>query len=156
MQINLFDTWQLRIYISRLEQRTGICSLQHNRDNEHCLLWDFDDAELGSIMMELQILQRKYKLPVIYVFESSKDKYHAYSFTSRTLRETIHILTDTPSIDMHYLRMGIVRGYFTLRISPRKGKDIIFNSEIKSSYPDEMSPYNLTINEYLTSNRGGK
>lgn len=147
---------QFKLYATILEKRVGICSQQYGQPNRHMLLWDFDDVDdLASIETTLIDLRIRYKLPTIYIVQSSVNKYHAYCFSARSFRETIHILTETPQIDMVYLRIGVARGYFTLRITPRK-KDKPFRlvKTLASIYPAEMRVKAMTVNEYLTSNKG--
>ena len=154
---NTVGNLNLRVYISRLEKRVGICSQQYDNRDKHCLLWDFDYLDINKIIHSLKVRQMLYDLPSIYVVQSSPSSYHAYCLVARSFREVINILSATPEIDMTYLRMGIVRGYFTLRITPRKGEPKFKLVELLTSdIENEMSFDDLTINEYLTSNKGGK
>lgn len=146
---------QASFYVKRLEKRTGICSQKETREDKHILLWDFDNKDLGRIMASLTRLLLRYQLPNIYIIESSPQRYHAYSFTARTFRETIHILSDTPEIDLEYLRLGMVRGYYTLRITPRQNDIFKTVKVLASIHKDEIRYDELTINEYLTTNKGG-
>lgn len=157
MIIKLPFHWQLRIYFSQLEKRIGVCSTIFQEKDKHILLWDFDDidTELDEIIITLKELQSFYKLPNIYIVSSSVNRYHAYSFTCRSFREVIHILSDTPQIDIDYLRLGMARGYYTLRISERKGKEFILQYTLLSLRPNEVNPLDVTVNEYLTKNKGG-
>ena len=148
--------FQFRLYMSILEKRIGVCSQKATTEDKHILLWDFDNSKISKINKTLKRLSIKHKLPTIYVISSSPYSYHAYCFTSRPFRETIHILSDTPELDENYFRLGIVRGYFTLRITPRKDEYFKMVKIIKSIYKDEMARNDVTINEYLTSNKGGK
>ena len=146
---------QLNFYANILEERTGICSQSDTGEDKHILLWDFDDSNCEEIASILLNLQQKYKLPSIYIIESSIDKYHAYCFTARTFREVVHILSDTPNIDMVYLRLGMVRGYYTLRITPRKNDDFRLITELHSMIENEMDVNGATVSKYFTSNKGG-
>ena len=146
---------QLNFYANILEERTGICSQKYTDSSKHILLWDFDNGTLSKIISELKKLQIKYKLPKIYIIESSVNSYHAYCFVSRSFRETIHILSDTSIIDMVYLRLGMVRGYYTLRITPRRNDKFRLVKVLKSAHLQEMDFSDTTINKYLTSNKGG-
>lgn len=146
---------EMRFYFSKLEKRVGVCSQVFEEIDRHMLLWDFDDGNLNSIVATLDDLQRKYDLPKIYIIQSSKDKYHAYCFCSRPFMAIIHILSDTVGIDVDYFRMGIVRGFFTLRITPRENEATFrLVKTLYSIYPDEITPLDITTNEYFTSNRG--
>lgn len=155
MNLNLFNRYRLRIgfYISikSTEFRNGVCSRKYNSD-KHMLLWDFDESDFSNIINELHRLQAKYKLPTIYILRSSENHYHAYSFTERDLQEVIHILSDTNGIDITYLRLGMARGYYTLRYSEKKGKKISLIAVLQSNYPDEMNKTDVTLNRYITTN----
>lgn len=153
MQIQI-SNYQLKIYLSKLEKRTGICSQSYKNSDKHCLLWDFDNAELEDIKLILTGIQFMYNLPEIRIVKSSANKYHAYCFCARSFREVINILSATPQIDMSYLRLGTARGYFTLRISERDSTKFELVDILKSGFIDEISPLDITVNEYLTSNRG--
>jgi len=145
---------QLRAYATILEKRIGICSQKDTREDKHALLIDFDNSSISTIINSLSSLQKKYKLPAIYIVASSKHSYHAYCFTARKFMEIIHILSDIPELDESYFRLGIIRGYFTLRITSRKGDKFKLVKTLVSVYPNEMLPDSLTVNEYLTSNKG--
>lgn len=157
MKIYLPFNFQIRIYASRQLKRVGVCSQQYDTPDRHALMWDFDGEELQPLISNLSNLQLKYNLSNIYITESSSGNYHAYCFTSRTFLEIIHILSDTPNIDMSYLRLGIIRGYFTLRITPRNNEpNFKLVKVLASAYPEEIKPEDLTVSEYLTNNKGGK
>ena len=145
---------RLSFYVKMLEKRVGVCSVKDTKEDSHILLWDFDNERLPVITKILFDLQLKYNLPSIYILASSANSYHAYCFTARLFREIIHILSDTSCIDMMYLRLGMVRGYYTLRISKRKADDFKLIKVLPSTYCDEMSPDRVSINEYLTTNKG--
>ena len=154
MKINFPFNFQLRVYFSRLEKREGACSKIFGQEDKHIVLWDFDNSELSKIIESLNLIQLWYKLPKIYIVSSSKNRYHAYCFTARTLREVITIISATPEIDTKYLRLGMVRGYYTLRITSRKHDDFKLVETIPSFIPDEVNPLDITIDEYMTINKG--
>lgn len=156
MKVSLPFNYQLRVYFSRLEKRQGVGSQVFNGGDKHILLWDFDNKKLSSVIGSLLTLQQHYKLPSIYIISTSINRYHAYSFTARSFREVIHILSDTPEIDVAYLRLGVARGYYTLRVSKRKGENFRLVKILTSVLPDEVNPLDVSISEYLTLNKGGK
>lgn len=155
MIINILNKYQARFYFSKVEKRHGICS-KHSENEKHMLLWDFDNTDLENILQDLRYLIARYALPNVYVLQTSKSGYHAYCFSARPFKEVIHILSDTNSIDMHYLRLGMVRGYYTLRFSARQDGSPKLIKILESVYPAEMSPLDMTVNEYFTTNRGFK
>lgn len=147
--------YQFRIEFKILEKRVGICSKKYGLDDKHMLLWDFDNTNISLLLVTLSKLQVKYELPDIYVIQSSPDKYHAYCFCARTLKEVIHILSDTQDIDMEYLRLGMIRGYYTLRITPRKYDNFELMKILSLGIKDEMKHDEMTVNQYFTLNKGG-
>lgn len=155
MRINLPFRCQLRVYASRLAKRTGACSKIPERLDEHILMWDFDDVSLADVIMSLKFIQGHYTLPPIYIIETSPNRFHAYSFVAMSFRLVAMILLATPFIDEKYVRLGVARGYFTLRISERQDEQFRLARILGSDIP-EVNPKLITMNEYLTSNRGGK
>lgn len=155
MKIRVFK-YNFYAYFREVEKRQGVCSQKDDKTDCHMLLWDFDKTPIGTIIIELRLAQIKYKLPSIYIVQSSKGSYHAYCFTARTFRETINVLSSTPHIDLMYLRLGIARGYHTLRFSDRNDDKIQLVEILKSSYKDEMRANEITVNTYFTTNLGGK
>lgn len=147
---------QIKVYFDWLEEREGVCSQHDSGEDKHMLLWDFDDSDLKSITSALQAQQSLYNLPTIYILSSSPNKYHAYCFACRTLREIIHILSATPQIDLQYLRLGMIRGYYTLRITPRENDTFKIVRVLPSMKEIEIEQDSITINKYLTANKGGK
>ena len=160
MKINLPFNYQLRIYCSQREEREGVASKIFKEEDKHILLWDFDNIklniELADIMATLINMQTQYNLPTIYVVSSSPTNYHAYCFTARSFREVIHIISATPQIDVRYLRLGMIRGYYTLRISPRKNDNFQLIEILESNLPDEVNPLDVSVSKYMTINKGGK
>lgn len=155
MLINLMGKYQIimngYIRFNKVQLRHGICS-NHSTMDTHMLLWDFDKTEKYLIMRELQRIQTKYKLPTILILKSSENHYHAYCFANRSFKEVINILSDTQYIDEMYLRLGVARGYYTLRYSEKQGKPPELCVVLKSFYPIEAKPTDFTTNVYYTTN----
>lgn len=155
MNIDIKNKIRIRfgVYFSirKLEKRSGVCSQSYKTD-KHICLWDFDESDYSLVILELNRLMRQFRLPDIYVFKSSPGHYHAYSFTARLFREVINILSATKCIDIMYLRLGMARGYYTLRFSPKAGNKVELITVIESKYPEEMPKNEVTINEYFTTN----
>ena len=155
MKINILKKYQLRVYFSQIEKRQGVCSMVYAED-KHMLLWDFDHISLRKLTGNLEFIQQKYNLPCIYIIKTSISGYHAYCFTKEKLRKVIHILSDTSGIDMAYLRLGMVRGYYTLRFSNRENDSLKLVKILPSKVPEKISPLDITTNEYFTTNKGVK
>ena len=155
MKINFPFSYQLRLYFSRLEKREGVASIAYGTIDKHILLWDFDNTKLTVINKSLRYIQTWYKLSTIYIISSSPNRYHAYCFSTRTFKEVINILSATPEIDIKFLRLGMVRGYYTLRISPRKNDNFKIVSKLKSTIIPNIDPLAVSISSYMTINKGG-
>lgn len=156
MILNYRDKYQLRIdcriSIKRIAVRHGVCSQIFGTDN-HILLWDFDDISLKKVIHSMSTMQTRYKLPDIYILQSSNGSYHAQCYCSYDFKKIIHILSDTQYIDMDYLQLGIARGYFTLRYTPKSDNVKLKMIHIlKSDVISDITPFDVTINEYTTSN----
>lgn len=156
MKVNLLFGYELNCYINRRYKRTGVCSQKFDEQDKHILLWDFDNADIDKITFDLKKIQREYYLPTIYVIESSENHYHAYCFASRTFVETINIISSTLCVCENFLRLGMIRGYYTLRISLRQGEQFKLIKKIHSEYPDEILPSEVTLSDYITYNGGRK
>lgn len=110
-------------------------------DGRHFLLWDFDEQSLNTITQGLTLIQEKYELSTIYIVNSGTvRRYHAYCFTAQSWPDTLHILADTPLICQTYFKIGILRGYFTLRITPKGNERFIQVGTIYGRYPATCNP----------------
>lgn len=155
MKIDLLN-YRFSFSLNKTEIRQGACSQKYDSEDEHCLLVDCDNITFKQFSYRMRKIQTKYILPDVFILQSSENSFHAYCFCSRTFREIIHILTDIPAIDMMYVKLGIIRGYYTLRFSDRNNDKMQLVKILKSPYPDEMQPCDITINEYKTTNLGSK
>ena len=77
--------------------------------------------------------------------------WHAYCFRACTWGDALKILADTRYLDQVYFKIGAIRGYFTLRYSPKKGREIKPAQCLESKYKEDVDPYTLTSGiEYWT------
>jgi len=92
-------------------------------ESKHILMWDFDDALLEDVKQALQKVQARYCLSEVHIFETKKGQnYCAYCFTSVDWQRAIEILAATDLVDLKYLKWSVFRGRFTLRVSPKLGR----------------------------------
>jgi len=109
------------VSLRRVQDVKGICS--ETRNGWHILMWDFDDVPLRAVKLNLDIIQRQYQLSNIYILESKpKENYMAYCFSEFPWAHALKIVIDTPKVDWNYVRLSVIRGYFTLRVSPKRGE----------------------------------
>jgi len=118
----IINVGNIRIHLSASVQRTtqveGINS--NLPDGRHILLWDFDDNDINNVIDTMRDIQTRESLSNVYIVESSAKHYHALCFTPVSLTDAIIILSTTPDIDKNFVRIGLMRGFWTLRISPRR------------------------------------
>ena len=148
--------FHMTLNIYRVYKRKGIHSMSYEDNKKHAIFWDFDDSgKIEEVCQDLLFVQEKYCLPAIYLVQSSIGKFHAYCFTARTFKETIHIVSDSLLVDEWFLRLGCARGYWTLRINKRTERELKPLIILYSYYPNEQSGEVLSISDFITSN-GGK
>lgn len=101
----------------------GVISRLNGDNNEHILMWDFDNKFIEDVALSLKIIQMRYFLSDIMILESNKEKqnYHAYCFTRTDWQKAVAITASTPNIDWDFVRLAVYRGNFTLRISQKLG-----------------------------------
>jgi len=88
---------------------------------QHILMWDFDHKSWDCVQEALLRVQCQFTLPSIYVLKTREDSYHAYCLRALDWSDVIHIISSTAFVDLDYFRIGIWRGYFTLRITDKPG-----------------------------------
>lgn len=139
------------ISIKKVVNVAGIDSDIAN-DDRHILLWDFDNVNLSDMTKTLKTLQRRWALPRIVIIESSVKHYHAVCIKAMPYPLVLNILASTKDIDWTYFKLGVMRGYWTLRITPKSGKDkITFVQELPSSVSEDIWALKyLKLSEYIT------
>jgi len=112
---------------------------------KHWLMWDFDDVEFFNVKEELLEVQRKYKLPKIYILNTGVPyHYHANCFVSLEWLEARSIIAATRYVDNRFVAIGILRGFYTLRYSPVGGKEFQPAIILPSRVPEDVDPFSLT------------
>ena len=143
--------WRIKIGFVRITLTiapvTKVIGVNSNLDKEkkwHILMWDFDDVPFLNVHWTLYTIQKRFKLPNIYIFQTDKFHYIAYCFKKCTWREAIRIVACTDYVDLDFFKYGVYRGHFTLRISPKGNKPkpkLIYT--IKSKVPEDVKPKDL-------------
>jgi len=102
----------------------GAISRLNGDNDEHILMWDFDNQELSDIERHLRRVQTRHFLSDIHILESNKEKgnYHAYCFTRTSWQRAVEIVCSTSGIDWDFVRLAVYRGNFTLRVSEKLGR----------------------------------
>lgn len=94
------------------------------KNGNHILMWDFDDVPLEDVKRALHIVQTRYFLSDIYILETKeKRNFCAYCFTAVDWQRAVEIMAATQFVDWGYFRYSVWRYHFTLRVSPKNGRD---------------------------------
>ncbi len=142
--------------ISHEENAIGINSKL--KDGKHILMWDFDTVALGDVTESLFFIQEEFFLPNIYVLSTGAAyHYHAYCMHRVSFLDAAHIISITEHVDENFFRIGCCRGYWTLRISDRKGRKIERVDTLKSRRKESVSKYDMvSFCMYSTKKKEGK
>lgn len=145
--------WHFHISLNRTAKMQGVNSRLPG--GLHFLMWDFDKVSAQDATTSLLSMQSRFKLPLIYLLNTGlPDHYHAYCFKSLTWGRVLYVLAETEYLDPIFFKIGCVRGFFTLRYSPKKGREFRPAVVLPSKYPEDVDPYELhEFVEYLTKRR---
>jgi len=109
--------------IARIAKVIGVNSELEN--GRHVLMWDFDDVPLNEVFHDLRAVQTRYLLSDIHILRTKEpDNYIAYCFTSQDWKTAVEIVAQTHTVDWQFLRFGVYRGHFTLRVTPKNEREI--------------------------------
>jgi hypothetical protein len=116
-------------------------------------MWDFDDTDIGAVIEALEEIKNYHCLPRIYILESNPGiSYMAYSFTSLPFNEAVAIIAQTRYEDWQHFKLSVLRGYFTLRMSEKRGYEPRLIRILESLHPEQASIAQLTkFVQYETS-----
>jgi hypothetical protein len=113
-------SWIFSFVAAHTDWTTGLNSVP--QDGNHILMWETDGACLEAFLYELIRSQNKYHLPNIYVIQSSPgNHFHALCYSRQTWLKACHIISDHPLVDETWFRWATTRGYFTLRVTKKRG-----------------------------------
>jgi len=113
-------------------------------DGNHIIMWDFDATPLQKVIANLWDIQELYRLPNIYISETSKGTgFHAWCLKKVSWRMLVEILATTKDLDWNYFKYGIYRGHFTLRVSPKCGRTIKHVHTLVSRQKEDVTIHEL-------------
>jgi len=147
-------SFHLFVALSRQVTVKGINSKIENSD-EHVLFWDFDNVSLRDVYASLKEVQEKFHLGNIVVIDTGLDGYwHAYSFCRYSWPSVLHILASTKHLDSTFFKIGVIRGYFTLRITAKKYRGFTYVTKLYGHQKDNVLPEQLeSVIEYRTKRK---
>lgn len=113
--------WRFYLAINKLAPVKGMNSIHPS--GKHIIMWDLDDISAQEVIDALIAVQDKFRLPRIWVINTGLPRYwHAFCYKLLSWNDVVHVLASTDGLDKIYFAIGIVRGYFTLRYSKKKGR----------------------------------
>jgi len=130
--------WRFAFYFWRIADTLGLNS--RVGQDQHILMWDFDGCTLAEVRSALRAVQRKYRLPRIYILESGNPgHFMALSLARVPYRYAALIIADTPYVDLQFWRTGIIRYHWTLRMTA-KGRvpEPRLVDTLESAQPEEV------------------
>lgn len=131
------------IGIDRILYVDGYNSMLSN--GKHFLMWDFDDESFDDVMDALLLVQKKFRLPRIWIIPTGSPLcYHANCFKAFPWEQCRGIVASTPLVDEKFVAIGILRGFLTLRYSPLPGKAFTKATILPSKYEEDVDPFTLT------------
>lgn len=136
IELQIFK-YRVVLTAAKTEVLEGVYSLLDN-DN-HFLMWDFDDTSVRLVKKSLLSVQELFKLPKIYVMETQRGEgYHAYCLCHVSFKRACEILAATECIDMRFYTAGVMRHKWTLRISAKSGRVIQPIDALESPYQETI------------------
>lgn len=139
--------------VSRYVKVTGVNSKLS--DGLHLIMWDFDNVNRYEVIEILEKIQQRFKLPPVYIICSGyESNFHAYCFDAVSWAKLLYILASTPKLDQMYFKIGVIRGYFTLRITRKQAGDFTEAHILPSNIPELVNPLKIkSFIEYETKRR---
>ncbi|GAH81032.1 unnamed protein product [marine sediment metagenome] len=132
--------WRLYIGISHSVKVKGVNS--NLPDGRHILMWDFDNVEGEDVINQLLYVQDRFKLSRIFLLNTGLDgHWHAYCFKAKSWANLLHILASTEGLDQTFFKIGIIRGFFTLRYSKKEGRGFIPAIILPSRVQEDIDPF---------------
>jgi len=137
-----FKGWRFYIALTHSRQVKGVNSKLP--DGKHFLMWDFDNKEENDVITALKEVQRRFKLPRIFLLNTGLEGYwHAYCFKATEWADTLRILASTDGLDKVFFKIGVIREYFTLRYTPKRNRDFKPAIILPSRYKEDVNPFEL-------------
>jgi len=134
--------WRFTFTIAPVSTVIGVNSNLPN--GKHILMWDFDETHIEEVEIELQRVQRTYQLPTIYIMQTKKDtNFIAYCYQQTEWRKAVEIITYTQGVDWGFIKFGVFRGHFTLRVTPKHGRKIRLVRTLPSTVKSDCTLYDL-------------
>jgi len=113
--------WRFTFSFAPVTKVVGVNSKLPN--GRHILMWDFDGVDYQRLKESLLTIQRRYLLPNIYILQTNRHNYIAYCFKAVPWRKAVEIVAATQTYDWNHFKYAVYRGHFTLRVTPKCGRE---------------------------------
>jgi len=134
--------WRIHFSMAYVYDVIGINS--QLPDGKHILMWDFDKDTPEEVIYHLAVIQQFFNLPKICILNTGKINRHiAYCFKRVTLQKATEIISATAGVCWGFLKWGIIRNKFTLRVTPKCGRKIHLVDILHSNVPEDAKPQEL-------------
>jgi len=111
------------------------------KDGKHILMFDFDDCDLWTVTQELKIIQSVYQLPDAFICSTGRrNSYVAFIWKKVTTREFVEIVSQCKHVDVNFLRIGFMRGYWTIRLLDKEDRKIKLIAVIPGFVESDVTP----------------
>ncbi len=135
--------WRFYLAISRLKPVKGMNSIHSS--GKHIIMWDLDNISEMEAVITLEEVQETFKLPRIWLINTGLPRYwHAFCFKLLPWEDVVHILASSDKLDKVYFAIGIIRGYFTLRYSKKKGRQFQPAIILQGYGEEDIDPFEFT------------
>ena len=129
-------------YNRKVHYVTGVNSKL--KDDLHICMLDIDEANIIDLIIEVQRLQKKYKLGYTTIYNTGrKNSYHVYFWNKLEFLKALSIACDCDMIDSNYIKFSAIRGNFTLRITDKKNRSIQAVMGVGSEFQSDVTPKDL-------------
>lgn len=146
---------QLPIINREIAIKIGIRKLRKNHvegysnateDNRYIVFLDYDNLPLDRIIREAQRLQTDFNLGTFYIFQSSKDSFHAVCLDKLHYAHLLTVMRNA-TIDQNYIDVPRRWGQkiWTLRLTPKDKIGVCHVMTVPGSTIREQSSAHTTI-----------
>ena len=118
--------WNILIYgfITTTQKQTGIMSIIPETEY-HYVLMDMDNQDYSTVIQNLNPIIAQYNLENVVLMSDKEDSYRIFSPTPVTYKTLLQILLNTKGVDYLFFKWTVRRGYATIRLSNKKGRNAV-------------------------------
>jgi len=151
MKVRLdFRGWRFYIALTHSGQVVGVNSRLSS--GKHFLMWDFDGVQEEDVKQALGQVQKRFRLSRVFLLNTGlADSWHAYCFKSFEFPDVLRILAWTQFLDKVFFKIGVIRGYWTLRYTAKRGRNFKPALILPSRVKEDVDPFQLhSFTKYWT------